>query len=455
MTEVQTIGRPRRDLLARSTKRYQTAKHVLAWAGLASVAVAGIELVSYAAIYASRPLLIEPIRRTDEIFRDQTERIRAFLAADRGQRLLTFDSTLGWRYRASYADPHNTTNAQGFRATRLYGPTPRGCTVRAAAFGDSFVYGNEVDDPDAWPAAAEGMFPDLEILNYGVGGYGLDQAYLRYITEGTALSPHVVVIGFDPDDLGRLVNVYRRFLSIREIPLVKPRYVVGAGGALELVPTPIRRLSDYERYLRRPRDVIELGKNDAWYEAAIYENPGYDAFATDRLLSTLWIRLKRRYFDSDRLFRAGVFNERSAAFNIQLAIFERFTKAVKARGASPVVVMFPNRDALLAAQQGKPAAYFPLVRHLRTKGTVYLDVADAFLAPGVSFRLEHWFMPGGHYSPAGNRVVATWLGTELVTRFGRCRPHVGRNSASARHPKGGGLETSPSAPQRGQPGGGA
>jgi hypothetical protein len=430
LTEGQMIGPSSRGPVERWPRRYREVKRVLWWVALATVAVAGVEVVSYAALYASRPLLIEPIRRTDEIFRDQTERIRALLAAPSGGRLLAFDSTLGWRYRASYTDAHNTTNGQGVRAARLYTPTPRACTVRVAAFGDSFIYGNEVDDQDAWSAAAERMFPALEILNYGVGGYGLDQAYLRYVAEGAALSPHVVVIGFVPDDLGRLVNVYRRFLSIREVPLVKPRYVLGANGELELVPTPIRRLSAYEKYVRWPREIIELGKHDAWYEAAIYENPGYDVSATDRLLSNLWIRLKRRYIGPDRLFRGGVFSASSTAFAIQLAIFERFTEAVTARGAVPLVVMFPDRDALAAVKRGRLAAYAPLVRHLQAEGLPSLDLADAFLAPAVPFQPEKWFMPGGHYSPAGNRVVAAWLGKELLARFERCRPHVVRSSAS-------------------------
>jgi len=63
----------------------------------------------------------------------------------------------------------------------------------------------------------------LNVLNYGIGGYGFDQAFLRFQREGIALRPDVVLIGFAPDDLGRLVNVYRRFISSRELPLAKPR----------------------------------------------------------------------------------------------------------------------------------------------------------------------------------------------------------------------------------------
>jgi hypothetical protein len=391
------------------------------WAFLIAVAAVAAEAASYVAIAATRDLLIEPIRPTGEIFRDQTAQIRNLLAG-RDARLLMFDSTLGWRYRPSYHDQHNAINAQGLRASRRYPPSPGRCITRVAAFGDSFVYGTEVDDGATWADATGRMFPGVEVLNYGVGGYGVDQAYLRYVAEGADLAPAVVLIGFHPNDLGRVVNVYRRFLSIRELPLVKPRFELRPDGELELLPAPLHRIADYEQYLRSPADIIQLGRHDYWYEPAIYESAAYDRSVTYRLVSGLWIRLKRRYLDPDRLFRGSMFNEASEAFRIQLAVFRRFTRAVTARGAVPLIVIFPDRDALLAVHRGEPRAYAPLIARLEAEGLHPLDLAAGFFAPGVPFQPEGWFMPGGHYSPTANRIVAQWLGSYLAARFSRCSP---------------------------------
>src|SRR5207245_1159306 len=86
----------------------------------------------------------------------------------------------------------------------------------------------------------------------------------------------------------------------------------------------------------------------------------------------------------------------------------------------PLVVIFPDRESLVALERGRPATYAPLTPLLQAKGIPYLDLADAFLAPGTPFDLPRWFMPGGHYSPAGNRIVAAWLGNRLSSRFARC-----------------------------------
>ena len=81
--------------------------------------------------------------------------------------------------------------------------------LRAAAFGASFVFSNDVDDTSAWEYDIERGFPGIEVPNYGVTAYGVDQAYIEYLARGRDLHPQVVIVGFAPDDLTRLVNVYR------------------------------------------------------------------------------------------------------------------------------------------------------------------------------------------------------------------------------------------------------
>ena len=49
------------------------------------------------------------------------------------------------------------------------------------------------------------------MLNFGVGGYGLDQALLRFSAESAAFHPQVVLIGVIADDVLRGVNVFGRF----------------------------------------------------------------------------------------------------------------------------------------------------------------------------------------------------------------------------------------------------
>ena len=48
----------------------------------------------------------------------------------------------------------------------------------------------------------------IEALNFGVGGFGLDQAYLRYLEDGIQYNSHIVLIGFMSE------NIYRNVIPI-------------------------------------------------------------------------------------------------------------------------------------------------------------------------------------------------------------------------------------------------
>jgi hypothetical protein len=406
-----------------------------------AIVLAAIEGLSLLAIRLSRPFLYEEIRTTRDIFREQSTRIERLLDLD-SSHMLALDPVLGWRYRAGYRDSLNAINSQGLRSTRRYASQPPRGVLRVAAFGDSFVYGNDVADSAAWPALVEQLFPRIEVLNYGVGGYGGDQAYLRFCSEGAALAPRIVVIGFVTDDLRHIVNVYGRFISNRETPLVKPRFMLDAGGQLVLLPNPLPRAPDYQRYLHSPERIVELGADDYWYRPAIYQDPLYDYSATVRLLTNLWLRVEQRYFAPDRLLRHGELNASSTAFRIQISLFEHFTAAVQAAGARPIVVLFPDRQSLEQARQGRETIVAPLVRELAADGIEYVDLTPAFLeAQGDP---SNWFLPVGdysrHYAPAGNRIVAQWLGRAFLANATAARPSNSvwrsRDIAAVRRPPG-------------------
>ncbi len=222
-----------------------------------------------------------------------------------------------------------------------------------------------------------------------------------------AYQPRIVLIGFAPTDLSRTVNVYRRFFHSEEVPLFKPRYVLDGRNELSLLGCPVSTPAAYARLLDRPGDVLAFGKNDQWYEPAVYECPLYDYSAFVRLLCLTVVRAKRQ-FDGDRLTRGGVFNEDSAAVKIQCKVFEEFVRLVRGRGAEPLVVMLPDKPAVQAARRGEAPVYEPLVRHLKASGIDHADAAAAFRAAGVA-DVDSCFASGGHYSPAGTRLVATWM----------------------------------------------
>lgn len=384
---------------------------------LLALLVGGLEVASALGILVLNSRLFQPIQRTSRIYAEQQRQMRELIDTQGTQRH-ELHPVLGWRYAPNYRSEPITMNAAAMRSRREYARVRPPGVRRVALFGDSFVFGAEVNDAEAWAARLEAD-GDLEVLNYAVPAYGSDQALLRYDLEGDAYAPELVVLGFPPADVLRSVNVFRRFWDTSDAPLFKPRFVFGADGALTLVPVPVRDRPGFERLIARPQDVREYGAHDHWYEPAIYENPLYDWSATVRLASSTWSRLRLRY-GPDHIMRGTAFDERSSAYRLQVAIVRAFDAHVRARGAVPVVVVLPDPPALVARRQGGAPSYDGMVRELRAAGVDVLDASAAFEASSASddagLRAE-WFAPQGHYNVRGNAALADWVGPQLRARL--------------------------------------
>lgn len=70
------------------------------------------------------------------------------------------------------------------------------------AGGDSFTYGEDVGDLDAWPAQLQKL-TGRRVLNGGVTGYGFDQIVLRTERLAQTFKPSVAIVSFIADDIRR------------------------------------------------------------------------------------------------------------------------------------------------------------------------------------------------------------------------------------------------------------
>jgi hypothetical protein len=84
-------------------------------------------------------------------------------------------------------------NSDGWRDRERVLIKPAG-VVRAIALGDSFTFGEGVDHGRRFSDIPESRFRNLEMLNLGVPGFGLDQALIALVYNGLKYSPDVVVL---------------------------------------------------------------------------------------------------------------------------------------------------------------------------------------------------------------------------------------------------------------------
>jgi hypothetical protein len=108
------------------------------------------------------------------------------------------------------------TNSKGLRDKEYSYMKPKD-KIRILAFGDSFTFGEGVGDGERFTDIPENYFSNLEIINFGVPGYGLDQELVYFVAEGLKYSPDYVIIFISVVDVNRYsTNIIRNGTVVLE-----------------------------------------------------------------------------------------------------------------------------------------------------------------------------------------------------------------------------------------------
>jgi hypothetical protein len=107
-----------------------------------------------------------------------------------------------------------TTSEYGFRAPTM-AVSNRYDRPNVVVLGDSYSFGNGVDDGEEYPAVLAALLgKQANVVNLGVPGYGLTQQIRLFYELGAAYDPAIVVLQFsdnDPDD-----NLFYRVTAIED-----------------------------------------------------------------------------------------------------------------------------------------------------------------------------------------------------------------------------------------------
>jgi hypothetical protein len=331
-----------------------------------------------------------------------SERIRALEEAD--DSLVTYHEVLGWAPRpgAVSADGLYSYNSQGIRTpVPAYAAKPPEGVLRIALFGDSFTHGDDVPYEHSWGAVLERLLNETgrpaEVLNFGVGGYGIDQALLRFQQQGAAFAPQVVVLGFQPENLKRNLNLLRPLYDPRSgLPFAKPRFILSDRG-INLINVPVlppdRMVATIQDF-----DAWELRPHEYFYNPADFHGSWWQR---SKLLATAYdLKVNRE----DRwLLKRIIFREKSEEQGLGWAIIQAFDMEVTAMGARFMIVHLPsNQEMKLRAGLG------------RWTYQTFLDALDGaydvvhpentLMKAAQKGGLEEIF--AGHYNEKGNRIIA-------------------------------------------------
>lgn len=95
------------------------------------------------------------------------------------------------------------TNSKGLRDFREYN-YERNDKKRILVLGDSSSFGQGVELKETYVELLRKKFNEnVEIINTGVGGYGINNEYLYFINEGIKYNPDIILLQFSNNDWGK------------------------------------------------------------------------------------------------------------------------------------------------------------------------------------------------------------------------------------------------------------
>lgn len=329
-----------------------------------------------------------------------------------------FDSDLGWSY------PPNLIFRDLNGVSYHYGPTGERLTCTSfpsdliASYGDSFTNCAEVPDHETWQTFL-GSVVKRNVLNYGVNGFGTDQAYLLY-SRHTNLQAPIVMLCIFPENINRVVNVYRTFYIYNDpLCLTKPRFGFSEGTTV-LRTNPVKSVDGIQK-LSDPAFVAEIGSHDYWYQLA-GKLPGlgfpyiYSVVQWRDVLARSIKASLCRHFKGivPPTFNQDLYQE-TEPLGVMCHIVDEFVSLAHKRDQYPIVVIIPHTDYVREVLELVASRTDPLIEYMKSRNYFFMDLVRAMadMNPTIQ-QLDSWYQ--GHATPEGNLVTARLMSKSLDKR---------------------------------------
>ncbi|MCX6594822.1 MAG: hypothetical protein NTV70_00455 [Acidobacteria bacterium] len=358
----------------------------------------------------------------------------------RGPSWARFDAQLGY-VPGNYLPPDgmdksssiSTVDRTGARTSFLYAQKKS----RINTYGDSFTHGDQVNDGETWQEYLAGHLGE-PIRNFGVGGYGVYQSYLRMVREESTnhSAPNLIFYIWGDDHIRSLLRcrhaiIYERwddrggtmfhanFWSHLAMNLETGKFE--EKGNILKTPKDIYRMAD-------PRFMVESLNDDValqLYAVAMGYTQELDRARVSQLAGHLGYRLE--WDDASQRQRQA--QELLDRYSLEATMFTlgKVREFARQHSKKVMVVLFDPYRAMKQLRQDGTRYDQAVVDYLGRERWDYFDMNEVQLRDFARYRLPFdeymklYFI--GHYNPRGNHFFAysikdkivSWLNPKPVT----------------------------------------
>jgi len=348
-----------------------------------------------------------------------------------------YDSEFGWVRKPNTFHIENgkegstkwTINSIGARTN----PNFENLESRISCYGDSFTFCRQVNDDETWECYLSEL-QHTNILNFGVGNYGLDQTLLRLKREYPKNKTEIVIIGIVPDTISRILSIWKHYYEYGNTFGFKPRFILTENN-LRLIKNPIDHESKffhYEKYLD------QIKENDFFYHNKFKKEKIRFPYSITILKNIkrnfsiiYWILLiqiyKKLKKDVSNIewnpmrtimrinlnWRIKLYQDPSAIMLLK-EIIKEFIKIMQEKNATLVLVFLPQKDDVNFIRKNFHFYKNTLLEIKRLDNLCVIDLTDYLINQK---NLDELYSDpnnyGGHFSKQGNKIIANILNEEL------------------------------------------
>jgi len=310
-----------------------------------------------------------------------------------------YDPDMGWN-SGDISYEHEGTSYKISRDRVRINPY-QSSLVHISAYGDSFTFGDEVENNETYPFFLS-QFTQSNVINYGVSAYGTDQALKsleRNLRNGKRTD--VVVLEFIQDSIKRNMNMYLAFKYGFEKWTrykFKPMLYKDSYG-YKWAENPLRKLENTSDIL----DAYETSKKYDWF----YKHPHPDISFPYSLsaVNTLWFLVKQKYEGSPDWGHKESEIKMKELIKFYAALSDEY-KFV------PVIVYIPQGSEMKDYSKGGKKHRFnefldELTEYYKDSNMIVIDLSKEIKKISNTVSMEQFYVRhyDGHPSAYGNKVI--------------------------------------------------
>jgi hypothetical protein len=359
------------------------------------------------------------INYEDEYPKFDKEKIKIFIEK-------SFDKELGWIRKANSSGEEQSYKHKSYfkinkNGSRFNPNNNVKFKKNIITFGDSFTFCRQVDNSKTWQAYLAKK-KKLNVLNYGVGNYGADQALIlsKRIIKNKKFN--ISILGIVPETILRINSCWKHYYEYGNIFGFKPRFIIKKN-KLHIIKNQIisaNKFKNYKKYLNK------IKRNDYFYKNVFSREIIKKPYIIYYIKSLRNIQLLFYIFfkkDTTTLQKFVLrknhsmsirFYEKEKFTNLLYKIICEFLNYSKKKSTIPFLLILPQIYDVEYFVKNKKCYYSNLISKFENQNAI-IDITPIFASKKNYRKYYINDKHGGHLSSIGNKIIAKEIEKKLNT----------------------------------------